>query len=290
MFRRKKRPLDDDTLTDTTDTHDPFFLDGEEDPADEDEPVVETVPVEEVVDTQPRMEDTGRLIDMRRIVKTYNVGEPSELTVLHGVDFYAEQGEFVSIVGPSGCGKSTLMNLIGMLDRPTEGAYAFNGEPVYAKQDKELAHYRSQNIGFIFQNFNLVGRIDALQNVAMPMMYAGVPKREREERAAELLDRMGMGDRLHHNPNELSGGQKQRVAIARSLANDPGLLLADEPTGALDSKTGRMVMDLFHELNQELGKAIVFITHNPELAEETGRIVEMMDGKIARVRQSGGVN
>ena len=204
MFRRKKRPLDDDTLTDTTDTHDPFFLDGEEDPADEDEPAVETVPVEGVVDTQPRMENTGRLIDMRRIVKTYNVGEPSELTVLHGVDFYAEQGEFVSIVGPSGCGKSTLMNLIGMLDRPTEGAYAFNGEPVYAKQDKELAHYRSQNIGFIFQNFNLVGRIDALQNVAMPMMYAGVPKREREERAAELLDRMGMGDRLHHNPNELS--------------------------------------------------------------------------------------
>lgn len=290
MFRRKKRPLDDDTLTDTTDTHDPFFLDGEEDPAVEEEPVVETVPVEGVVDTQPRMEDTGRLIDMRRIVKTYNVGEPSELTVLHGVDFYAEQGEFVSIVGPSGCGKSTLMNLIGMLDRPTEGAYAFNGEPVYAKQDKELAHYRSQNIGFIFQNFNLVGRIDALQNVAMPMMYAGVPKREREERAAELLDRMGMGDRLHHNPNELSGGQKQRVAIARSLANDPGLLLADEPTGALDSKTGRMVMDLFHELNQELGKAIVFITHNPELAEETGRIVEMMDGKVARVRQPGGVN
>lgn len=290
MFRRKKRPLDDDILTDTTDTHDPFFLDGEEDPAVEEEPVVETVPVEDVVDTQPRMEDTGRLIDMRRIVKTYNVGEPSELTVLHGVDFYAEQGEFVSIVGPSGCGKSTLMNLIGMLDRPTEGAYAFNGEPVYAKQDKELAHYRSQNIGFIFQNFNLVGRIDALQNVAMPMMYAGVPKREREERAAELLDRMGMGDRLHHNPNELSGGQKQRVAIARSLANDPGLLLADEPTGALDSKTGRMVMDLFHELNQELGKAIVFITHNPELAEETGRIVEMMDGKVARVRQPGGVN
>ena len=214
--------------------------------------------------------DSDLLIDMRNVVKTYNEGEPSELTVLHGVDFYADQGEFVSIVGPSGCGKSTLMNLIGMLDRPTEGAYAFNGEPVYAKEDKELASYRSKNIGFIFQNFNLIGRMDALQNVAMPMMYAGVERRERDERAAELLDRMGMGDRLHHNPNELSGGQKQRVAIARSLANDPDLLLADEPTGALDSKTGRMVMDLFHELNQELGKAIVFITHNPELAEETG--------------------
>ena len=234
--------------------------------------------------------DSGLLIDMRNVVKTYNEGEPSELTVLHGVDFYADQGEFVSIVGPSGCGKSTLMNLIGMLDRPTEGAYAFNGEPVYAKEDKELASYRSKNIGFIFQNFNLIGRMDALQNVAMPMMYAGVERKERDERAAELLDRMGMGDRLHHNPNELSGGQKQRVAIARSLANDPDLLLADEPTGALDSKTGRMVMDLFHELNQELGKAIVFITHNPELAEETGRVVEMMDGRIAGVRQPGGAS
>lgn len=236
------------------------------------------------------MADSGLLIDMRNVVKTYNEGEPSELTVLHGVDFYADQGEFVSIVGPSGCGKSTLMNLIGMLDRPTEGAYAFNGEPVYAKEDKELASYRSKNIGFIFQNFNLIGRMDALQNVAMPMMYAGVERKQREERAAELLDRMGMGDRLHHNPNELSGGQKQRVAIARSLANDPELLLADEPTGALDSKTGRMVMDLFHELNQELGKAIVFITHNPDLAEETGRVVEMMDGRIAGVRQPGGAS
>ncbi|WJY59222.1 ABC transporter ATP-binding protein [Corynebacterium sp. ACRPY] len=236
------------------------------------------------------MADSGLLIDMRNVVKTYNEGEPSELTVLHGVDFYADQGEFVSIVGPSGCGKSTLMNLIGMLDRPTEGAYAFNGEPVYAKEDKELASYRSTNIGFIFQNFNLIGRMDALQNVAMPMMYAGVERKERDERAAELLDRMGMGDRLHHNPNELSGGQKQRVAIARSLANDPDLLLADEPTGALDSKTGRMVMDLFHELNQELGKAIVFITHNPELAEETGRVVEMMDGRIAGVRAPGGAS
>ncbi|EEI16921.1 ABC transporter ATP-binding protein [Corynebacterium lipophiloflavum] len=236
------------------------------------------------------MADTGLLIDMRRIVKTYNPGEPSEVKVLHGIDFHTEQSEFVSIVGPSGCGKSTLMNLIGMLDRPTEGAYAFNGEPVYAKQDQELASYRSQNIGFIFQNFNLVGRIDALQNVAMPMMYAGVEKREREEIAAELLKKMGMGDRLKHLPNELSGGQKQRVAIARSLANDPDLLLADEPTGALDSSTGRMVMDLFHELHQELGKAIVFITHNPDLAEETERIVEMRDGNIAKIRrpQAGG--
>lgn len=286
MFRKPKHSRDDDTFDDAPDTTDPFFL--EEEDAEEEE--VEEAPAPApVVDTQPRMDNTGRLIDMRRVVKTYNVGEPSELTVLHGVDFYADQHEFVSIVGPSGCGKSTLMNLIGMLDRPTEGAYAFNGEPVYAKEDKELAQYRSRNIGFIFQNFNLIGRIDALQNVAMPMMYAGVPRKEREERAAQLLDRMGMGDRLHHNPNELSGGQKQRVAIARSLANDPDLLLADEPTGALDSKTGRMVMDLFHELNQDLGKAIVFITHNPDLAEETSRVVEMMDGQIAGVRRPDGV-
>lgn len=237
---------------------------------------------------QPELTDSGLLIDMRNIVKTYNVGEPSELTVLHGIDFFAAQHEFVSIVGPSGGGKSTLMNLIGMLDRPTEGAYAFNGEPVYAKSDQELAHYRSKNIGFIFQNFNLIGRMDALQNVAMPMMYAGVEKKEREARAEELLGMMGMGDRVHHQPNELSGGQKQRVAIARALANDPNLLLADEPTGALDSHTGRMVMDLFHQLHDEMGKAIVFITHNPLLAEETGRIVEIKDGRITGERAASG--
>lgn len=286
---------------------DPFFFGDEDDdtPAQPAEPVdtsdTEVLPLTDAsagvvtggeqvgVDKQPSMADSGLLIDMRGIVKTYNEGEPSELTVLHGIDFYAEHGEFVSIVGPSGCGKSTLMNLIGMLDRPTKGGYAFNGEPVYAKEDKELAAYRSQNIGFIFQNFNLIGRIDALQNVAMPMMYAGVERHEREERAAELLEMMGMGDRLHHNPNELSGGQKQRVAIARSLANDPDLLLADEPTGALDSKTGRMVMDLFHKLHDELGKSVVFITHNPELAEETGRIVEMLDGRIDNVRVPSGL-
>ena len=233
--------------------------------------------------------DPDKLIFMRGIVKTYNQGKDTELTVLHGIDFDTSHGEFVSIVGPSGCGKSTLMNLIGMLDKPTHGGYAFNGEDVFQKVDNELASYRSENIGFIFQNFNLVGRINALQNVAMPMMYAGVGKREREERAAELLELVGMGDRLKHAPNELSGGQKQRVAIARSLANDPDLLLADEPTGALDSETGRMVMDLFHQLNQEYGKAIVFITHNPDLAEETGRIVEMKDGRVVDVRTGGAV-
>lgn len=231
--------------------------------------------------------DPDQLIFMRGIVKTYNEGKETALTVLHGIDFDTRQGEFVSIVGPSGCGKSTLMNLIGMLDKPNHGGYAFNGEDILRKNDNELSSYRSQNIGFIFQNFNLVGRINALQNVAMPMMYAGVGKKERDERAAELLDIVGMGDRLTHAPNELSGGQKQRVAIARSLANDPDLLLADEPTGALDSQTGRMVMDLFHRLNQDYGKAIVFITHNPELASETERIVEMKDGHVVDVRRGG---
>ena len=290
-FRKHSKKSVHDDATDATDAefNELFEAETAEPPTAEFEtpeaqPVAQAQPEPTPPAGQEAMSKSGLLIDMRQIVKTYNVGEPSELTVLHGIDFYAEQGEFVSIVGPSGCGKSTLMNLVGMLDRPTDGAYAFNGEPVYAKSDNELAAYRSKNIGFIFQNFNLIGRIDALQNVAMPMMYAGVDKKEREERAAELLDMIGMGDRLHHNPNELSGGQKQRVAIARSLANDPDLLLADEPTGALDSKTGRMVMDLFHELHDDLGKAIVFITHNPELAEETGRIVEMMDGRIAQVR------
>ena len=167
---------------------DPFFF-GEEGQAPAEQPAAPA---------DARLADTGLLIDMRNIVKTYNVGEPSELTVLHGIDFHAKQREFVSIVGPSGGGKSTLMNLIGMLDRPTEGAYAFNGEPVYAKTDRELATYRSGNIGFIFQNFNLIGRMDALQNVAMPMMYAGVDKKERDARAEELLGMMGMGDRIHH--------------------------------------------------------------------------------------------
>ena len=227
------------------------------------------------------MAESGLLIDMRRIVKTYNPDEPSEVKVLHGIDFYTEQSEFVSIVGPSGCGKSTLMNLIGMLDRPTEGAYAFNGEPVYAKQDQELASYRSQNIGFIFQNFNLIARINAIKNVEIPMIYAGYSAKERYERATELLELVGMKDRMKHQPNELSGGQKQRVAIARALANNPEVLLADEPTGALDSSTGRLVMDLFHQLNQEQGKTIVFITHNAELAEETTRIVTMVDGVFA---------
>lgn len=223
---------------------------------------------------------SDRLLDMRGIVKSFNVGTESQITVLPGVNFHVDRGEFVSVVGASGSGKTTLMNIIGLLDRANQGSYTFDGEDITQLDDDDLAFYRSQNIGFIFQSFNLIGRISALKNVEMPMMYAGINVKERRERAEHLLEQMGMADRMMHNPVQLSGGQKQRVAIARALANDPPLLLADEPTGALDSQTGRMVMDLFHQLNREQNKTIVFITHNPELAAETTRVVTMVDGRI----------
>ena len=222
---------------------------------------------------------SGRqLIRMHGIVKRFYVGQPNELEILHGIDLDVNEGEFVSIVGASGSGKSTLMNMIGVLDRPTEGTYWLDGTDVEDAADDELSQIRNRKIGFVFQNFNLISRTNALRNVELPMMYAGVPQKKRTQRAEELLDLVGMGDRMLHQPNELSGGQKQRVAIARAMANDPAIILADEPTGALDSKTGRMVMDLFHRLNREQGKTIVLITHNQELAAETGRILTMRDG------------
>ena len=224
---------------------------------------------------------SGRqLIRMRGIVKRFYVGQPNELEILHGIDLDVNEGEFVSIVGASGSGKSTLMNMIGVLDRPTEGTYWLDGTDVEDAADDELSQIRNRKIGFVFQNFNLISRTNALRNVELPMMYAGLPQKKRTQRAEELLDLVGMGDRMLHQPNELSGGQKQRVAIARAMANDPAIILADEPTGALDSKTGRMVMDLFHRLNREQGKTIVLITHNQELAEETGRIRTMRDGIV----------
>lgn len=228
------------------------------------------------------------LIEMHGITKTFNIGSPSELTVLHGCEFDLAHGEFLSVVGTSGSGKSTLMNIIGLLDRPTTGLYYLAGENVLRLTDEQSALYRSQHIGFVFQNFNLVGRISARKNVEMSMMYAGVGRKERTERANHLLEMVGMIDRADHSPAELSGGQKQRVAIARALANEPDLILADEPTGALDTATGRMVMDLFHTLNQEHGATIALITHNPELAEETSRIVTMVDGVITGPRAPRG--
>ena len=222
----------------------------------------------------------NKLIEMRGIVKRFYVGQPNELEILHGIDLDVEEGEFISIVGASGSGKSTLMNLIGVLDKPTEGSYRLDGTEVDAADDEELSAIRNRKIGFVFQNFNLISRTNALKNVELPMMYAGVPARQRTQRAKALLDMVGMADRMSHQPNELSGGQKQRVAIARAMANDPAIILADEPTGALDSKTGRMVMDLFHQLNKERGKTIILITHNPELAAETGRVLTMVDGML----------
>ena len=222
---------------------------------------------------------SGRqLIRMRGIVKRFYVGQPNELEILHGIDLDVNEGEFVSIVGASGSGKSTLMNMIGVLDRPTEGTYWLDGTDVEDALDDELSQIRNRKIGFVFQNFNLISRTNALRNVELPMMYAGLPQKKRTQRAEELLDLVGMGDRMLHQPNELSGGQKQRVAIARAMANDPAIILADEPTGALDSKTGRMVMDLFHQISREPGKTIVLISHNQELAAETGRILTMRDG------------
>ena len=184
------------------------------------------------------------------------------------------------MVGSSGSGKTTMMNIIGILDRPTEGEYLLDGMDVAHAKDRELSLIRNQKIGFVFQTYNLISRTSALKNVELPMLYAGINRKERTDRAKKLLDMVGMEERVYHHPDELSGGQKQRVAIARAMANDPAIILADEPTGALDSKTGRMVMDLFHQLNREQGKTIVLITHNQELAMETDRFVTMRDGRL----------
>ena len=190
---------------------------------------------------------TSKLIKMEDIKKSFNIGKENELEILHGINFEVNDGDFVSVVGQSGSGKSTLMNIIGLLDRQTSGYYELNGVEISTLKDSDLSAYRSKKIGFVFQNFNLIPRSNALKNVELPMTYAGVGKKERAERAERLLEIVEMKDRMGHLPNELSGGQKQRVAIARSMANNPDIILADEPTGALDSKTGRNVMDLFHK-------------------------------------------
>ncbi len=220
------------------------------------------------------------IIDMKGIVKKFYIGQPNELTILKGINLNVEEGEFVSIVGQSGSGKSTLMNIIGALDRPTEGEYTLDGVAINQAGDAQLSGIRNSKIGFVFQTFNLIPRTSALKNVELPMLYASVPRGQRTARAKELLEMVDMGERMGHMPNELSGGQKQRVAIARAMANDPAIILADEPTGALDSATGRLVMDLFHRLHREQGKTIVLITHNQELAEETQRVITIRDGQV----------
>ncbi len=225
------------------------------------------------------------LIEMQGIVKTYNVGKENELEILHGIDLTVYPGEFVAIVGESGSGKSTLMNIIGVLDQPTAGSYRLDGVDVQRAGRDEMSEVRNKKIGFVFQNFNLIGRTTAQRNVELPMLYAGVGARQREQRARELLAMVGMEQRRFHQPNELSGGQKQRVAIARSLVNDPAILLADEPTGALDSETSRHVMDIFHTLHRQQGKTIVLITHSQELAAECPRVITLKDGNIISDRR-----
>lgn len=228
------------------------------------------------------------LIDMKQIIKRYHENEPNELEILHGIDLQVREGEFVAIVGESGSGKSTLMNMIGALDRPTEGSYFLDGQDMGKIPDTKLSEIRNQKIGFVFQNFCLIPRTSAVRNVEVPMMYAGVPRKERRKRAMELLEMVGMTERATHKPNELSGGQNQRVAIARAMVNNPSIILADEPTGALDSQTGHLVMDIFHKLHKEQHKTIVLITHSRELAKETERIITIQDGNIISDSDMGG--
>ncbi|MBQ7480631.1 MAG: ABC transporter ATP-binding protein [Lachnospiraceae bacterium] len=225
---------------------------------------------------------------MKNIVKRYFIGQPNELEVLHGIDMQVRRGEFVAIVGQSGSGKSTLMNMIGALDRPTEGEYTLDGVDMFKAKDKDLSAIRCKKIGFVFQTYNLVARTSAQRNVELPMLYGGVPMRLRSRKAKELLEMVEMADRMKHQPDELSGGQKQRVAIARAMANDPAIILADEPTGALDSVTGRLIMDIFHRLHEEQGKTIILITHSPELASECSRILTLKDGLIIDERKGSG--
>lgn len=220
------------------------------------------------------------VIRMENIIKRYYIGKPNELEILHGLHLSVNKGEFVSIVGESGSGKSTLMNIIGVLDRQTAGIYYLEGQDVNQMTDEVRSDIRNRRIGFVFQNFNLLPRANALKNVMVPLMYSKERTKDQKERAMEMLHMVGMEERAGHRPNELSGGQKQRVAIARAMINDPAIILADEPTGALDSKTGHMVMDLFHKLHEEQGKTVVLITHSQELAAETERIITLLDGEI----------
>jgi putative ABC transport system ATP-binding protein len=218
------------------------------------------------------------VIQMEEVKKTYFIGD-QEIQALRGVNLVIQEGDFAAIMGPSGSGKSTMMNLIGCLDKPTSGELYLDGYPVSKADDDELAIIRNQKIGFVFQQFHLLPRTSAVENVELPLLYAGVPAKERRERAVQALERVGLGNRLYNKPNELSGGQQQRVSIARALVNNPVILLADEPTGALDTKTSIEIMSIFQQLHEE-GKTIVLVTHEPDIAEHAKRIIRFRDGQI----------
>ncbi|MDN5331511.1 MAG: putative transport system ATP-binding protein [Tepidanaerobacteraceae bacterium] len=225
------------------------------------------------------------LIELKDIYKSYGKGK-NELQILKGINLKIDEGEYVSIVGPSGSGKTTLMNIIGMIDVPTSGEYIFEGKPVSKLSEGELARIRNRKIGFVFQSFNLIPEMNALENVELPLIYAGVRPSERKRRSQELLSLMGLSDRLNHRPSELSGGQQQRVAIARALATDPPIILADEPTGNLDSKAGSEVIKILESLNGE-GKTVILITHDREIASRARRRIEIRDGVIIRDERVG---
>lgn len=219
------------------------------------------------------------LIELRDIYKIYTMGS-NKIYALNGVDCDIDQGEYVALMGPSGSGKSTLMNMIGCLDTPTKGTYKLNNLDVSTMTDDELATVRNKEIGFVFQSFNLLPRTSALENVALPLVYAGVPKKERLEKAQAVLEKVGLGNRGSHKSNELSGGQRQRVAIARALVNNPSIVLADEPTGNLDSKSGFEIMELFNEIHDD-GNTVIMVTHEENIAEYAKRTIRMIDGKLA---------
>ncbi len=220
------------------------------------------------------------LIQIENLVKIYQLGKV-QVHALNGIDLQIERNEYVAIMGPSGSGKSTLMNIIGCLDVPTSGKYILNGQDVHNLTDDQLAHIRNKEIGFVFQTFNLLPRATALHNVELPLIYNGTPRSKRKEIAMQMLERVGLADRAYHRPNELSGGQRQRVAIARALVNNPSLILADEPTGNLDSKTGNEIMEIFHELNTA-GNTIVLVTHEEHIARQCKRIIRLLDGRIIK--------
>ena len=218
------------------------------------------------------------IINVQNLVKTYVMGAAT-VHALNGVDIAIRRNEYVALMGPSGSGKSTLMNLLGCLDTPTSGAYELNGTNVSTMDDGELAEVRNREIGFVFQTFNLLPRLSSLENVALPLVYSGMSKSKRLARAQEVLDMVGLGDRVEHKPNELSGGQRQRVAIARALVNNPAIILADEPTGNLDTKTSIEIMEIFEEIHKK-GNTVILVTHEPDIAEHAHRIIRLRDGKL----------